>query len=120
MNKIQTETKIKNSSLNYMESNKARKKRLNLKLLNRVLSFILIIIGVYYVAGANDLSIKGFVLQQLKKETREMRNANESLQIKITALESYSNISQKVGKLSMVPSGNIKYIAAQSGAVAMK
>lgn len=92
----------------------------DLKKANKFLFALIIILGLCYLAGANDLSIKGFKLQELKKEAREAGNENSRLELKKTSLGSYNNLSERVKTLGMVPAGKIDYLESGEEAVAVK
>ncbi|MBI4778886.1 hypothetical protein HY797_00345 [Candidatus Falkowbacteria bacterium] len=97
-----------------------KKRPFNLKNANKALLLAIIILGVYYVAGTNDLTVKGFALSDLKAQKNKLIEANNKLELNILALSSYSNIKEKVGNLKMVAAGEISYLTAGSEAVAKK
>lgn len=72
------------------------------------------------MAGANDLTVKGFKLQELKIGAQETVDENAQLEQKIMSLKSNKDLSKRVGELDMVAVGNVEYISAISGAVAKK
>lgn len=76
--------------------------------------------GIYFVIIANDLSIKGFVLQELKIEVAEINKENKNIKLKIMELESYDNITKRADDLKMVKVEKIDYILLGSEAVAKK
>ncbi len=96
-------------------------RKINLKTLNKVIYSLIIICGVYYLTGANDLSIKGFELQKLKRELSNTAAENKDMETRITYLDSYSsNLGQKIKALGMVAAGKADYLTAGSGAVARR
>lgn len=109
-------TKFQNHSL----TESFRKNIFNLRNFNKVLFIFIILLGIFYIAGANDLAIKGFVLNDLKRQSAKMADENERLELKIMALSSYSAISEKINKLKMVAVGEINYINGSNGIVAKK
>ncbi len=92
----------------------------NLKNFNKALFAILIILSVYYIAGVNDLSIKGFALSELKHEKNKLSEANNKLEINALSLSSYASIREKTKNLKMVAAGEISYLTAGSEIVAKK
>ena len=92
----------------------------NLKNVNKFLLLVIIILGVYFVAGTNDLTIKGFALSDLKYQKNKIVDANNKLELKALVLSSYSNINEKIIDLKMVAAGEIKYLALGAEAVAKK
>jgi len=92
----------------------------NLKNLNKVLSLAIIILGVYYVVGTNDLAIKGFALSDLKAKKNKLIEANNKLELNALTSSSYTNIKEKVSSLKMVAVGEVSYLTAGAEAVAKK
>lgn len=99
---------------------KIKKNYFNLKIVNKLLFALFIVVGLYYLALANDLSVKGFALSDLKQERNRLSEANNKLELEVMALSSYGSISQRIGNLKMVAVGNIDYISGGSDLVAKK
>ena len=68
---------IKNKNKNKTISVRIKDKERYIAVLNRFLLAAIIISGIYFVASVNDLSIKGFVLEDLRSKSRELKNRNE-------------------------------------------
>lgn len=92
----------------------------NLKNFNRAVFLIIIILSVYYIAGVNDLSIKGFALSELKQEKNKLVETNNTLELNALSLSSYASIKEKIKNLKMVAVGEISYLTAGSEIVAKK
>ena len=97
-----------------------KKSVFNLKNLNKALLFAAIILGVYYIAGTNDLTIKGFALSDLKGRKNKLIEANNKLELDALTSSSYANIKEKVSNLKMVAAGEVSYLIAGADAVAKK
>ena len=97
-----------------------KKNILNLKNINKALLFAIIILGVYFIAGTNDLTVKGFVLSDLKGQKNKLVEANNKLELNALTSSSYLNIKEKVSGLKMVAAGEISYITVGAGVVAKK
>lgn len=106
MEEIKTEKKIKNF--------------LNLKIINKIIFFVIIVFGVYYLASVNDLTVKGFKSEELREKNKQLARENESLELATMSLGSYSNINFRIKKLKMVVANNIDYIEANATIVAKK
>ena len=89
-----------------------KKNIFNLKNVNKVLLLAIIVIGVYYIAGTNDLTIKGFALSDLKSQKNKLVEANNKLELNALTLSAYSNIKEKVSSLNMVAAGEVSYLTA--------
>lgn len=96
------------------------KKVFNLKNLNKAIFFAIIILSVYYVAGVNDLSIKGFALSDLKQQKSKLVEVNNKLELSALTSSSYANIKDKIGELKMVAVGEVSYLNSGIEAVAKK
>jgi len=107
-------TEIKNKKLLSL------KKIFNLKNFNKIIFFVIIVMSVYYVAGVNDLSIKGFALSELKQQKNKLIEANNKLELNALNSSSYSNIKEKVSTLKMVAAGEISYLSSLTEVVAKK
>lgn len=92
----------------------------NLKNANKILLFIIIIAGIYFVALTNDLSVKGFALNDLKIQRNRLAELNEKLELEAATLGSYGKVSKKISDLKMVAAGSIDYINAGQELVAKK
>lgn len=93
---------------------------ITIKILNKVLLFAIIILGVYFIAGTNDLTIKGFALNDLKAQKNRLIQANNKLELNALSSSSYLNIKKRVSNLRMVAAGEVNYLIAGAEAVAKK
>ncbi|MFH1822994.1 MAG: hypothetical protein ABH830_04830, partial [Patescibacteria group bacterium] len=75
-----------------------------------IIIIFIIIIGVFYLVTMNDLIVKGFKLQDLKKDIAIIKNENKDLELKVMALESLNNLHEKAAKLNMVAVGEVDYL----------
>jgi len=91
-----------------------------LKNVNKAILLTIIILGVYYVAGTNDLSIKGFALSDLKAQKNKLIDTNNKLELKAMTSSSYSNIKEKISNLKMVAAGEVSYLTIGAEAMAKK
>jgi cell division protein FtsB len=99
----------------------AIKKKLTLKLLNKLLIFSISVLGVYYCAGINDLTVKGFEMQELSKKLTKLEEENKQLENESLTLKSMANVNERMKNLRMVAVGeNVDYYVAGSGLVARR
>ncbi|MDD5527463.1 MAG: hypothetical protein PHO56_00615 [Patescibacteria group bacterium] len=99
-------------------SQKIEKKRsswLNIKTLNGLLLAFIIVGGLYYVTGINDLVVKGFTLQELKTKVTLLKEENQDLTVRTASLKSYNNLAKRIANLKMVAVDNIDYVKAETG-----
>jgi len=99
---------------------KIKKIRINVRFFNKILFLTILVCLISYVATINDLSIKGFALQELKKEVKDLGEHNKELDLKITNLRSYNSLSDKIAKSNFVDGGDVEYFNLKEEAVAMK
>ncbi|OIO06594.1 hypothetical protein CO115_03335 [Candidatus Falkowbacteria bacterium CG_4_9_14_3_um_filter_36_9] len=95
-------------------------RKFNIKIFNNILLILIILLGVYYIIGINDLSIKGFQLLETKKIMNELNDENSDLEATTMSLQSYNNLNSRVKDLSMIPAGNIDYLSSKNDIVAKK
>ncbi|PLX28088.1 hypothetical protein C0583_02550 [Candidatus Parcubacteria bacterium] len=102
-----------------LEIIKANRERLH-SILNKSIALLIVVFMVGYVVSINDLSIKGFILQDLKVTINELQIENERYELEAMALESYENINEKAKKIGMVKVDNIDYFTVVDGVVAKR
>ncbi|MBI2448589.1 cell division protein FtsL [Candidatus Microgenomates bacterium] len=78
------------------------------------------LVSFFYLAQANQITTKGYILQDLQKEHQRILSENERLQVEAARLESLTKIREKAGELSMSPVRDIKYLSQGDGLVASK
>jgi len=102
--------------------NRKNKKRIKkiYPLLSRTLIVLIILSGIAFVASINDLSIKGFVLAELKNDLANLQEENEKIELSVMALESYESINERASNLKMVRVDAIDYITTTDEAVAKR
>ena len=102
---------------NFGQIGKVEKAR---NLLNKFLFTLTIICGISFIVCVNDISIKGFVLEELKADARELRKENKNIELVIMKLESFDNIAKRAEEIKMVKVDKIDYISINSDGVAMR
>jgi len=118
MNNKQTKktSSFNSKSLQLISNNKARFHYFG----NKVLACMIFVTMIAYVVIINDLSIKGFILQDLKKNISQLEIENEQFELSAMSLESYEFINERAQKLGMVKVDDIEYISMLGTAVAVK
>jgi hypothetical protein len=111
---VQKQSKIKEQK---REIKNASRIRFSLDIFNKAVFCLVIGCGLAYVLCMNDLSIKGFRLNELKKQTARLEMENTGREIEIMTLKSYANISQRANKFGLVPVGNPAYIEGKTAVV---
>ncbi len=89
-------------------------------LLNKGLACMIFILMIAYIISINDLSIKGFISEDLKNKINKLESENEQYELKAMALESYEQIDERAQKLGMIKVDDIEYLSVVTGAVAVK
>ncbi len=102
------------------KSGKQIKKDYYLKILNIFLCLCIIVMAVGYVIVVNDLTVKGFKLQNLKEKKEELAEKNKKISLEVMSLRSYNHLVKKTKDLSMVSADNIDYISSMSDMMAKK
>lgn len=98
-------------------------KKLNIfkvKIVNLLLVALILVSGSFYLAGINNLVVKGFELQKLKRQAQTLANENQEISARKVALESYHNIDSKLFDLNMVAIDKIDYLIATEDIVAKR
>ena len=98
---------------------KPKKLSFSFRFLNKIVLFLIIIGGVGYIMGVNDIVIKGFEVQDTKTRLSQLRQENNTLELRVMSLSSFNNVSEQAEKLGMIKADNIEYLSGE-GAVAKK
>ncbi len=113
-------TKIKTKKTNKTLGSSNKNKKFNLKIFNCILFISIISLSVCYIVGVNSLSVKGFMLYEIKTGIEELNKENNNLELKIMDLEAYTNISKRADDLLMVKAQKIDYLKIGEEEVAKK
>ena len=98
----------------------SKKCRLSLKAVNLTIGLMIAGLGAYYLFNINDLTVKGFALQNLKAQASSLADEKTANEEKVNALQSYYSLNTRTEKLNMVAVGNIEYLTVASPVVARK
>jgi cell division protein FtsL len=88
--------------------------------LNKAIGVSLLAVSLLYIGTVNDLSIKGFVLQELRGQAMSLESENENRELAVMGLESYDKIEKRAKKLGMVKVDELKYVSRVDGSVAVR
>ncbi|MDD3301179.1 MAG: hypothetical protein PHR57_00125 [Patescibacteria group bacterium] len=88
--------------------------------LNLILFSTFIFVGVSYLVSANDLVVKGVVMQGLKNQAKSLSEDTRAYENKILALQSYGSLKARVQCLNMVAVGNVDYLTVSDSVLAKK
>jgi hypothetical protein len=91
-----------------------------LPILNRFLCCSIIICGISYLICVNDISIKGYVLSDLKGKLTEKQKEHENLKIISLNMQAMEEIERRAIELKMVKVDSIDYIDGDNMGVALK
>jgi len=95
-------------------------KKFKLKFLNLSLISLLIAVGVFHLMNISDLTVKGFVLKELKNEVNSLASEKLDSEEKINKLQSYYTLSSRTEKLNMIAISEIDYLSVPGAMVARK
>lgn len=113
--------KRKKGSIGRYNSTYARKGlRLGPVALGFVTILIFSLVGLFYLAQSNQITTKGYALQELQQQEDKAVSENERLQVEAARLESLNKAKSKAGDLSMVPVKELKYFSTTNLALANK
>ena len=75
---------------------------------------------IYYVAGVNDLTVKGFDLQEKETEVRALAVENQNYQDLAMTKESLYSVKSRISDLDLVAVEDVTYITIADTTVAKK
>ncbi len=110
-------TNLKNS---YHGARKSGKSSSFFRYLNTTLFSVFLLVGFYYLISANDLVVKGVVMQGLKNQAKNLDEDKRVYENKILALQSYGSLKMRVQSLNMVAVGNVDYLTIKNPIFAKK
>ena len=99
---------------------KKKKFKFNFGLFSKLLVALFVVISIYYVVSANDIAIKGFVLNDLKTKVKKLNEENRNYELKIAELENFENINLRAQEMKMVKADDVEYITVINEVVAKK
>ncbi|MFA7309153.1 MAG: hypothetical protein WC045_03795 [Patescibacteria group bacterium] len=82
--------------------------------------FLFSLVSLFYLAQSNQITTKGYVLQDLDREKSKVVSENERLQVEAARLESLTKVSEKAGELSMTPTKTLQYFEDHNSALVKK
>ncbi|MCF7860528.1 hypothetical protein K9M09_02810 [Patescibacteria group bacterium] len=88
--------------------------------INTFLSITCLVFGILYLIGMNDLTVKGFVLNDLKSQVSMLSEEHQDLQTRSLTLQSYTTLSPRLQDLNMVVVDDVAYLSPQIPALAKK
>ena len=112
--------KEKTKTINWKTRNQFCRGRNFCRLLNRFMFSLVAILGLAYVVSVNDISIKGFILEDLQREARVLKTQAEEKEFAIIKLKSYQNISQRAENMNMVKVDSVDYLVTKREEMAKK
>lgn len=104
----------------YKNTKKTKRQFQKWTLVNRAVLLLIIVFSVYYVACTNDLTVKGFVIQDLKLRMNDLEETNKKLELSVYNLKNTENIDSRAQEMKMVKVEKIDYITILPGGVAKK
>lgn len=72
------------------------------------------LISLFYLAQSNQITTKGYALQNLEQQKAKVVSENERLQVEAARLESLNKAKDKAKELSMVPMKELKYFSGSA------
>ncbi len=106
---------------NYIQQkSRVSKKNKTLSWLNASIVVCLAFSLIYYVVGVNDLTVKGFDLQEKQTQVRALAVENENYQDMAMTKESLYSVKSRVNDLDLVAVEDVSYITITNTTVAKK
>lgn len=90
------------------------------KVTTRVLIALIGIVGISYVAFLSTLSTRGYRMQELQSELAALKQENNKMNREVVMLSSPQRIASEMKSAGMVTVKNVKFIGADTGALAQR
>jgi len=78
------------------------------------------LISLFYLAQSNQITTKGYALQNLEQAKNNVLSENERLQVEAARLDSLNKAAAKAKDLSMAPIKELRYLSNTDLALANK
>ena len=92
----------------------------DLRLMNFLLMAATLALLIGYLGLNNRAATNGFRIRALESRLTELENQGRRLEIERLSRQSMESVKRQVESLGFVPVGNVEYVVAAGGAVAVK
>lgn len=93
---------------------------INLRKINIGIFSFLAVLSAFYLIAISDLTVKGFALQELKRQVASASEEKLASEEQVDKLQSYYSLSSRTKDLNMVAIGDIEYLNKNTAALAKK
>lgn len=92
---------------------------LNIKFLNVVVIFLIVLTGILFIWTINDTATAGFKVKEFEQKIEELKKTNERLEFQIAELQSLGTIQEKIKSLNleMISVAKVEYLSPSNLAV---
>ena len=94
--------------------------RLPLSLWNTLLLGVIAMLGVWYLVQVNITMSKGYQIRDMENQVAAAQSVARSNQVKLTELETVSNLTAQATAIGMVPVGSVEYVTRPTSGVALR
>lgn len=94
--------------------------RISLVVWNMLLLGIIAALGAWYLVQVNATMDRGYKIRDAQNQLTALETTERSNQVKLTELETVSNLTAQAAALGMVPVGSVEYVSRPTGGVAFR
>jgi hypothetical protein len=94
--------------------------RISATLVNIILLVAAAALGVGYLVQVNATIDKGYKIREARQQVSELQAQARSSEIKLSEMETVSNLTAQAAALGMVPVGTVEYVARDRSGVALR
>jgi hypothetical protein len=94
--------------------------RISLTVWNMFLVGIVAVLGAGYLVQVNTTMDRGYKIRDAQGQLNALETVARSNQVKLTELETVSNLTAQAAALGMVPVGSVEYISRPTSGVALR
>jgi hypothetical protein len=87
---------------------------------NVILLGVAAVLGIWYLAQVNVTIDKGYKIREAEKQAAELQSQARSNEIKLTEMETVSNLTAQAAALGMVPVGTVEYVSRGKPGMAIR
>lgn len=73
-----------------------------------------------YLVQVNGLAAKSYQIERLRQQVAVLRLESRELESRALQLQSYQHLNDRIQKLNLVPSGNVRYVSQDPPTVSVR
>lgn len=81
---------------------------------------VLALVCLLYLVQVNGLATKSYQIEHLRRQVAVLRLESRELESRAMQLQSYQHLNDRILRLNLVPSGNVRYVSQDPPTVSVR